>query len=453
MQKPEVNIQPAEKRVTNFNEVSLGYSKRLVIDEAMRCPQCAHPICADVTQGCPLGISVPKFIRCLREGNVTGAYDYIKQNNCFASICGRICSAPCEVACVLSEDKSPIQIRELERFAADFGRTRFVKKIQKNLNDKKVAIIGAGPCGLTAGWKLAKQGYQVTVFEALDKPGGVLRYGVPDFRVPKKVLDSEINNIKSLGVKIKTNFFIGKTATIDDLKSQGFEGILIATGAGTPKFMNVKGTNLGGVYYGEEFLMRVNLTKTSIFSKYIPTFPIGEKIVVVGAGNTALDCARAAVRFEKQVTLIFRRPEDETFVRQEEREFGKAEGIKVEPMIKVVEILSDDKGSTAGVKCIRMDYADVDGNWEIIPVPDSEFTIEADTVIIAIGHKPNSTLSDTCTEIKVNRNKTVKINREDCSTSVEGVFAAGNVATGANPLINAMAQGLKAAESIDKFLS
>ena len=264
MPASQATIQPREKRIRTFNEVSLGYSKRLVLEEAQRCPQCSHPQCMSV-EGCPLGILIPRFIRFLREGKLQEAYLEIAAQNCFPSICGRICSAPCEKACILAQKEgAAISIRALERFAADFGKVRLKKENLKR-NGKKIAIAGAGPSGLTAAWTLAKKGYEVTVFEALDKPGGVLRYGVPEFRLPKKILDAEINDIKSLGVDIRTNFFIGKTATLEDLFKEGFQAVLLATGAGIAKFMDLPGTNLLGVYYGEE----LTTSSTQTFNRTI----------------------------------------------------------------------------------------------------------------------------------------------------------------------------------------
>jgi len=370
------------------------------------------------------------------------------------SICGRICSARCEVACVLNNEKSPIAIRALERYVSDFGRTRFFKKMQSTLKGKRIAIIGSGPTGLAAAAELAQKGYCPTIFEALDKPGGVLRYGVPDFRMPKKVLDGEINEIKALGVEIETNFYIGKTATLQELFEKGFSLVLLATGAGIPRFIDLPGINLGGVYYGEEFLMRVNLMKSNIFSRYIPTFVIGEKVAVVGSGNTALDCGRAAVRLGKDVTVIFRRTEEDMLVRKEERDYGKEEGIHFEPLVRPVKILSSNNYSVDGLKCIRMDYADVkkNGKWQIIPVPDSDFVLDIDTVIIAVGHQPNSYISKISSDLKINKDKTIWTEEGSLKTTLPNVFAAGNVVTNAAPLINAILAGKKVAEHIDKYL-
>jgi glutamate synthase (NADPH/NADH) small chain len=319
---------------------------------------------------------------------------------------------------------------------------------------KKVAIIGSGPAGLAAAYSLSKKKYQVTIFEAFDKPGGVLRYGVPEFRIPKKVLDNDIEQIKNFGVQIKTHCFVGQTITIEDIFADGFAAVLIATGAGTPKFMDLPGANLAGVYYGEEFLMRVNLTRASIFSRYKIPFILGEHVAVIGSGNTALDCARAAVRLGREVSLVFRRTEEEMRVREIERILGKEEGVHFEPLIRPVEILADQDNFVGGLKCARMDYADMDatGKWDLVEVPDSVFEMHVDTVIIAVGHKPNAILTRKIPGLKLNKNGTIAVHEDNGMTSVEGVFAAGNVATNAGPLLQAMVSGKQAAEDIDHYL-
>ncbi|HBG60922.1 MAG: hypothetical protein A2Y03_09390 [Omnitrophica WOR_2 bacterium GWF2_38_59] len=453
MLKSKVITQSATKRIGNFNEVSLGYSKKIAIEESRRCPQCTEPKCVDA---CPARVDIPKFIRALREGDIAGAYSKIKEENCFPSVCGRICFAPCEDACVLAKENAPIGIRALERYIADFGKSRFTKKESFLKIAKRVAIIGAGPSGLAAACSLSNKGYSVEVFESSDKPGGVLFYGVPGFRIPKKVLESEINDIKALGVEIKNNFLAGKTVLIEELFGSGFNAVLIATGAGIPKLIDLPGANLGGVYYGEEFLMRTNLIKTNIFSRYVPSFPLGERIAVVGSGNTALDCARSAVRFGRSVSLIFRRTEDEMMVRFEERQYAKEEGVSFHSLTRPVEIISNNSGFVGGLKCVRMDYADEDsdGKWQLAEVPDSEFIIEADTVVIAVGHKPNSLACKDSAKMSpsISKSGTIKVNSSNLMTNIEGVFACGNVTTDARPLVEAIASGKRAAEGIDVYL-
>jgi glutamate synthase (NADPH/NADH) small chain len=452
MAQPTVKTQDSERRAKNFSEVSLGFPKKLVFEEARRCPQCVDPVCI---KGCPLGINIPKFIRCLREGNVDGAYEIIREENDFPSVCGRICSAPCEAFCILNEEGvPPIGIRALERYAADFGRSKTAKRNQPFLGGKKIAIIGSGPTGLTAASELSQLGYRVTVFESFDKPGGVLRYGIPEFRIPKKTLDNEINEIRASGVKIEVNFAIGHTTTLEELMRQDFAAVLLATGAGIPKFMDLSGANLGGVYYGEEFLMRVNRAKTTFFSRKLDKLPVGQRIAVIGSGNTALDCARIGVRLGREVTLIFRRTEEDMRVKREERTHAKEEGVHFEPMVKPIEVLADPSHFVGGLKCVRMDFADTDGSgeWKLIQVPDSEFVIDVDTVVIAIGNNPNSLISKNGSQFKINDDGTLKVNEKNGMTSVPGVFAAGNVRTNVGPVIRAIASGKEAAQEIDNYL-
>ncbi|MBF0483538.1 MAG: NAD(P)-dependent oxidoreductase [Candidatus Omnitrophica bacterium] len=447
MPQPQVAAQQADRRVHNFNEVSLGFSRKIAVEEARRCIQCKSPQCVS---GCPIGIDIPGFVRNLRDGNLNEAYQVIKQSNPFPAICGRICSAQCEGACILKDKDGAIAIRALERFTADFGKTKTIKNKPLDKSSKKVAIIGSGPTGLSAAFVLTKKGYAVTVFESFDRAGGVLRYGVPEFRIPKKILDGEINDIKALDVKFEMNCLVGKTVTLEELlNQQGFAAVLLATGAAVPRFLDIPGVNLGGVYYGEEFLMRVNLMKSGIFSRYIPNFVIGSKILVVGSGNTALDCARSAVRLGREVKLIFKATEEDMRVRPSEREYAKEEGIKFEPMSRPVEIIAGEDNFVKAVKCVRMDYAELDkkGNWTLDEVPGSEFEIEADTLIIAIGHKPNALLAKMSPALDVGEDGTIEVD-EDGLTSIDRVYAAGNVVSNARQVIDAIASGMVVAESM-----
>lgn len=394
----------------------------------------------------------------MREGNAEAAYLKIKENNPFPGICGRICSAPCEAVCVLNEEKAPIGIRALERFAFDRGcwdrRPSFRPKTSKVPRGKKIAVIGSGPTGLAAAAELAKNDLQVTVFEALDRPGGVLRYGIPEFRIPKKILDFEIEQIKDLGVNIQTNAFVGQTINFEEIFAQGFAAILLATGAGAPQFMDLPGANLGGVYYGEEFLMRVNLHQPhSLLTRKELNFHLGQKITVIGSGNTALDCARAAVRYGRTVKLIFRRTEEEMRVRDEEREFGKQEQIQFEPLVRPLEILPDENHFANGIRCIRLDYADTEGTgkWQLTEVPGSEFILDSDTVIIGIGHRPNSLVAKFDRRLKTDEDGSLRVDEATYMTSIEGVFAAGNIVTNAGPVVEAIAAGKKAAAKIAQY--
>jgi len=450
VEQPPARTQSQERRTKNFNEVSLGYPKKLALDESRRCPQCDDPVCV---RACPLEINVPGFIRSLREGKAAEAYAIIREKSCFPAVCGRICSAPCEGACILNEEGAAIGIRALERYAADMGRVRPSKGKKSFYGGKKVAVVGSGPAGLSAAAELARRGYQVTVYEAFAKPGGVLRYGIPEFRIPRKILDNEIEDIKALGVTIETNFLIGRTAPLEEIR-QKFSAVLLATGASIPKFMDIPGSNLGGVYYGEEFLMRVNWAKNTLFSHGVPKLPLGQKIAVIGSGNTALDCARIGVRLGRQVTLVFRRLEEDMRVAEQERLLAKEEGIQFASLVKPVEILSDSNNFVRGLRCVRMDFADKDdsGNWQVMEVPESEFHLEADTVVIAIGHNPNSLVGKNVPTLANNEDGTFWAREDISMTSIPGVFTAGNVKTNAGPVVEAMASGKKAADDIDNYL-
>lgn len=389
----------------------------------------------------------------MREGNISAAYECIKDRNCFPSICGRICSAPCEKACVLAKEQNPIGIRALERFVADFGKTKMIRKT--GAGSTKIAIVGGGPAGLTAAYDLLNRSYSVTLFESFDRLGGVLRYGVPEFRIPKRILDGDINEIVAAGLEAKTNFIVGKTVSLGELFASGYAAVLLATGAGIPKFSDIKGANSGGVYYGEEFLMRVNLIRTNIFNRHLPDFSVGERIAVVGSGNTALDCARAARRLGLEVHLLFRRTEDEMRVRDVEKQYGIEEGIQLHSMTKPIEIISGKEGQVIGIKSIRMDYADLDntGRWELTAVPKSEFVLDVDNVVIAVGHQPNSYIAVVEPEIRLNADGTIWTDTVTGMTSKNKVFACGNVATNSGPVINAIRGGKLIAKKIDEYLN
>ncbi len=401
-------------------------------------------------QGCPLGINIPGFIRHIRENEPSQALARIKEANMLAAVCGRLCPAPCEQACVFYEDGAPIGIRALERYAADYGQFR-PSKLAKS-SGKKVAIIGSGPCGLTAAIRLTQLGYAVTIFEGLTEPGGILRYGVPDFRLPQKVLNEELNAVQAMGVTIESNVFIGQTIGLKDLFKFGFEAIFLALGAGAPKFLEIPGTNLGGVSYADEFLMRFNLFKADL-NKVGQSLHVGYQVVVIGSGHAALDCARSLLRLGRDVTLILRRTEDDMHTLPRERDYAKEEGLKIEPMTKPLKILGNENNFVNGVQCIRMDFADSagEGKWELTPVPGSEFTIEADSVIIAIGHQPNSQIIKRTPDLKVLADGTIAVN-EDGMTSIAGVFSGGNIISGADSIVRAMADGKKIALAIDSYL-
>lgn len=446
-----IAVQPAEKRRKNFREASCGYSKKSALEEAQRCTLCPEAMCA---KACPLGVNIPRFVRMIRDGNARGAFDLIQEANDFAAICGRICPAPCESVCVPFEGKEPVGIRGLERYAADKGQP-FFKKTKRNIcNGKRVAVVGSGPAGLTAAAALAQKGYRVTILESSDVLGGVLQYGIPEFRLPAKVLARSIQEIKNLGVETRPNFYVGRTITLDELFAEGFEAVLVATGAGVPVLSEIPGVNLGGVYYAEEFLMRVNFFKGTSAARPSFNSPLGQRVVVVGPGYTALDCARAARRLGKEVTWLSPQSVEGKVSLKRESEYSQEEGVQVEFLVKTLEILADNKDFVKGVKAVRMDYADThaDGKWELTPVPGSEFTVEADTVIVAMGHRPNTLVVRDGPEIRFNPDGGIEADRETDMTSVKGVFAGGAVVSGLKSVVEAMAAGKRAAGHVERYL-
>jgi glutamate synthase (NADPH/NADH) small chain len=400
-------------------------------------------------------VNIPRFVRLIRDGKTRGALGLIQEDNCFASICGRICPAPCEAVCVPFEGKDPVGIRGLERYASDRGQAFFVKTKRNMPDGKKIAVVGSGPAGLTAAAALAQKQYRVTVLESSDYLGGGLHYGIPEFRLPAKILTEAIREIRNLGIELRPNHYVGRTIDVDELFAEGFEAVLLASGAGVPDLLEIPGVNLGGVYYAEEFLMRVNFLKGNTTAR--PSFqaPLGQRVVVLGPGYTALDCARAAVRLGKDVTWLSPQSVEGKRTLKRESEYGREEGIHPEFLVKPLEILDDGKDFVKGVKAVRLDYADThtDGKWELTPVPDSEFVIEADAVIVAMGHRPNTLVVRDGPEIKFNPEGGVGADRETDMTSVKGVFAAGAVVSGLKSVVEAMAAGKRAAAHVDRYLN
>lgn len=445
--------QPADERRKNFNEVALGYSKNDALSEASRCLDCKEPACVE---GCPVNVDIPGFIKLICEEDLEGAIEKIKATNTLPAICGRVCpqETQCEALCVLGKKGQPVAIGRLERFCADYERQKGVNapEVPKSTG-KKVAVVGSGPAGLTAAADLAKLGHKVTVFESLHKTGGVLTYGIPEFRLPKEIVQQEIDYIKDLGVDFKPNYIIGRIKTLDELCDE-FDAVFLGTGAGLPSFMGIPGENFSGVYSANEFLTRVNLMKA-----YDPAYDTmvrhGKHVVVVGGGNVAMDAARAALRLgAEEVSIVYRRGEEEMPARREEIEHAKEEGIIFRLLTNPVRILGDEKFNVKAVECIKMELGEPDasGRRSPVPVEGSEFTIPADVVVIAIGTSPNPIIFKGSEGLEQTRKGTVVADEETGATSKCGVFAGGDVVTGAATVISAMGAGKKAARAIDEYL-
>ena len=440
-------VQPAQKRIKNLSEVALGFSKREAMEEAVRCPQPAQP---EHIHRCPLGIDIFGFIRRIREGDAPGALAKIREQNHFPGICGRICSAPCQKD-LYEEEHWSIDIRALERYAADNGQRKLSLETGAIKKGKKIAVIGSGPSGLTAAADLANLGYSTVVFEALHLAGGILRYGIPEFRLPKKILDAEISYLKLLGVEIKTNCFIGPTHTLKELFDMGFSAVYLALGAGVPKFLGIPGENLSGVYSVSEYLLRANLTDVASKDNSLAT---GKKIVVVGTGTDALDCARVGIRLGKETVIVYELTQEEFKGSRKEIEYAKEEGVKFEMLTRPLEILNDGRNGVKGLRCIKMDFADSEstGKWRLMPVGDSEFIINTDAVVVSGGYRPNSFIGRFTADLKLNDDGSIWVDEYTNMTSIPGVFAGGDVVHGHNAVIHAMAASKKAAREINRYL-
>ena len=460
--KPKLKRVPmreleVSKRIRSFDEVALGYNEEEAIAEAERCLQCKNPKCVE---GCPVGINIPKFIRHIRNREYEEAIKTIKLANNLPAICGRVCPQEnqCEGRCVLGIKGDPINIGGLERFVADLELSRGFEVPEKAPDTgRSVAVIGSGPAGLTAAGDLAKMGHNVVVFEALHEPGGVLTYGIPEFRLPKRIVKAEVGYIEKLGVKIKTDVVVGKTLTIEDLFQEGFDSVFIGTGAGLPAFLNVPGENLCGIYSANEFLIRVNLMKAYKFPYESDTpIKVGSENVVIGGGNVAMDSARCALRLsQKNVTVLYRRTEKEMPARRDEVRRAREEGVNFRFLTQPVGFLGDDRGRVRKVECIRMRLGEPDrsGRPRPIPIEGSNFYVDADAVVVAIGQRANAMIPKTTPKIKVDeRRGTIIVNPETLETSFKGVFAGGDIVTGAATVISAMGAGKKAARSIHKSL-
>ncbi len=473
--------QEPQIRRNNFNEVALGLSAEDAMKEAARCLQCKRPFCVD---GCPVAVPIPEFIELIKEGKFVEAAKKIKEKNSLPAICGRVCpqEKQCEEKCVLGKKFEPVNIGALERFAADQEKLSRdsssssttdaecgcdclctssdhdpcdTEEENNPCTGKKVAIVGTGPAGLTAASDLAKAGCQVTIFEALQDSGGVLRYGIPEFRLPKDILEDEVNYIKSLGVEIKYNAVIGKIFTVDDLFDEGYEAVFIGTGAGLPYFLGLPGEQLNGVYSANEFLTRVNLMKGYKFPEYRTPVRIGRHVCVIGGGNVAMDAARTALRLgAESVKIIYRRSFEEMPARLEEIENAKEEGVEFDLLTNPLEIQGEN-GQAKAMKCIRMELGEPDasGRRRPVPIEGSEFTVAADTVVVAIGQGPNPILQTTAPQIETNKWGNISADTETGKTSMEGVYAGGDIVTGAATVISAMGAGRRAAEAIYEYLA
>ncbi len=450
--------QEPKVRARNFDEVTLGYSKETAMAEAERCLNCKKPLCR---QGCPVEIDIPAFISHVKEGKFEEALTEIKSVNSLPAVCGRVCpqEEQCEKHCILAKRGESVAIGRLERFVADYsmGQGETIQPIEYAPDAQKVAIIGSGPAGLAAAGDLAKFGYQVTIFEALHTAGGVLSYGIPEFRLPKdKIVKTEIDNLCKMGVKIEVNSVVGKLVTIDELmEEEGFDSVFIATGAGLPHFMRIPGENLNGVYAANEFLTRCNLMKAYKFPNHATPLHVGKNVAVVGGGNVAMDAARTALRLgAEHVYIVYRRSEAELPARLEEVHHAKDEGIDFKLLNNPVAVVGDEQGWVKGLKCIQMELGEPDssGRRRPVAIEDSEFELAVDTVVIAIGQGPNPLVQSTTPGLETNKHGNIIADEETGATSKPGVFAGGDIVTGAATVILAMGAGKKAAVAIDQYL-
>lgn len=456
LKRVPVREQEPSVRAKNFEEVCLGYNKEEAMLEATRCLKCKNPKCV---LGCPVSIDIPGFIKEVEAGNIEEAYRVISTYSALPAVCGRVCpqETQCEAKCIRGIKGDPVSIGKLERFVADWARENGIKpEPPKEKKGKKVAVIGSGPAGLTCAGDLAKLGYDVTIFEALHEPGGVLVYGIPEFRLPKStVVATEVDNVKALGVKIETNVVIGKSTTIDELfNEEDFDAVFIGSGAGLPKFMGIPGENANGVFSANEYLTRSNLMK-AFDESYDTPIVSSKKVAVVGGGNVAMDAARTALRLGAEVHIVYRRSEEELPARVEEVHHAKEEGIIFDLLTNPTEILVDENGWVKGMRCVKMELGEPDASGRRRPteVPDSEFVLDLDTVIMSLGTSPNPLISSTTEGLKINSHKCIIAEEADGKTTKEGVYAGGDAVTGAATVILAMGAGKAAAKGIDEFLS
>ena len=451
-------VRPPEVRNKDFDEVPTGFTPAIAQIEAQRCLQCANPDCIE---GCPVRINIPEFIQLIVDGDFSGAAKKIKENNTLPAVCGRVCpqEEQCEAVCLLGKIDMPVAIGRLERFAADYEREHGEAETPKAApsTGKKVAVVGSGPSGLTVAYELLLKGHAVTVFEALHKMGGVLVYGIPEFRLPKKIVAAEIETIKNMGAEIKLNMLIGKTKTVDQLLNEdGFDAVFLGTGAGLPMFLNLPGESLNGVSSANEFLTRVNLMK-AYHEDYVTPVKVGKKVTVFGAGNVAMDSARCALRVggeDTEVSIIYRRSREEMPARHEEIEHAEEEGIIFNLLTNPVRFIGDENGYVTAVECLKMELGEPDdsGRRRPIPIKGTEHVIETDTVIVALGTRPRTFIADTTPDLETSKWGTFIAEDETGATSKPGVFAGGDIVTGSATVILAMGAGRQAAQAIDEYL-
>ncbi len=456
LKKVPVREQDAKVRATNFEEVCYGYNKEEAVEESQRCITCKNAKCVE---GCPVSIDIPSFIAAVKEEKFEEAFQIISKSSTLPAVCGRVCpqESQCEGKCIRGKKGDPISIGKLERFVADWARENGIKPAAPSeKNGKKVAVIGSGPSGLTCAGDLAKLGYDVTIFEALHKAGGVLVYGIPEFRLPKdRVVGPEVENVKALGVKIETDVIVGRTVKLDELiEDEGFDAVFIGSGAGLPKFMGIPGETACGVLSANEYLTRNNLMK-AFHEDYDTPIVHGKKVVVVGGGNVAMDAARTALRLGAETHIVYRRSEEELPARVEEVHHAKEEGIIFDLLTNPVEILANENDWVTGIKCIRMELGEPDasGRRRPVEVPGSEFVIDCDTVIMSLGTSPNPLISSTTKGLEINRRQCIVATEDTGATSKEGVYAGGDAVTGAATVILAMGAGKAAAKGIHEYLS
>ena len=449
--------QEPDIRKRNFDEVPFGYSRELATQEAERCLQCKRPTCID---GCPVSVDIPGFIKFIKEGDFRKAILKIWERNALPAVCGRVCpqESQCEGVCIVGKKGDPVAIGNLERFVADFEREHGKGDLPPKAEPtgKKVGVVGSGPSGLTVAGDLILKGHEVTIFEAFHKPGGVLVYGIPEFRLPKEIVFSEVNFLERLGVKLERNKVVGKIVSLDELFEEGFDAIYLGVGAGLPKFLNIPGENLIGIYSANEYLTRSNLMKAYLFPDYDTPIAKGKNVAVFGAGNVAMDSARTAMRLDAdKVRIVYRRSREEMPARPEEIHHAEEEGIEFYLLTAPVKFLGDEKGHVTGMECIKMELGEPDesGRRRPVPVEGSNFELECDLAVIAVGAGANPLLTQSTDDLKLNRWGYIEVDPETGKTSKKGVWAGGDIVTGSATVILAMGAGRQASNSIQKYLT